>query len=341
MNFLPSIFDAVLPMALFGLAVFLLVSGFKLYQPILVGWLGELVIKGELSGLDENQYIQFHDVLLPIDGETTQIDHVLIVGDTCFVIETKAYAGWIYGKAHDKTWLQTFNKRAKFPFQNPIRQNHKHILAIKSCLKDLKVKGVVVFTHGKLKSPRIDGVLYAKELKQYILEQDVDKSFNNKPALQALQKVMITDKADHKAHVLRLQKKHGGRWRTPVAKTFILASIVMFIIASNINGSKSSHEVKQAYAPERIQAQPLAVVPKQVQKRVQQVEQKSVPLVAPVVKGFAKGKVMLAIGNDYKMLRVGETTHDGWTLQASENNTAMFTHISGQKVKVSLRGVEK
>ncbi|MDQ7003368.1 MAG: nuclease-related domain-containing protein [Ghiorsea sp.] len=211
MNIESILFDALMPMATFLLAVFFVFAGFKLYQPTIIGWLGERKVQGILNSLDAKAYTHFHNVLLPMGGETTQIDHVLIVGDTCFVIETKAHGGWIFGAANAKNWIQQFNKRAKFPFQNPIRQNYKHILALKQYIQDLKVVGVVVFTRATLKSPRIDGVLYSKALKSFILKHDVNKTFDNTASIQALQKAMITNKAEHQAHVRRLQAKHGGR----------------------------------------------------------------------------------------------------------------------------------
>lgn len=85
------------------------------------------------------------------DG-TTQIDHILISPYGIFVIETKDFKGWIFGDAHQKKWTQSlFGSRRssiKYQFQNPIRQNYKHVKAAQDFL-DIDSKSifnVVVFT---------------------------------------------------------------------------------------------------------------------------------------------------------------------------------------------------
>ena len=65
-----------------------------------------------------------------------------------FVIETKDYKGWIFAGPRDRYWTQVLY-RAKFRFQNPIRQNHRHVLAIRELLEFLPadvIHSVVVFT---------------------------------------------------------------------------------------------------------------------------------------------------------------------------------------------------
>ena len=57
---------------------------------------------------------------------TTQIDHVVVSRHGVFVIETKNYGGWIFGKPGAKNWTQKFPRRST-TFQNPLRQNDKHV----------------------------------------------------------------------------------------------------------------------------------------------------------------------------------------------------------------------
>ncbi len=52
-----------------------------------------------------------------------------------FVIETKNYKGWIYGKEKDRQWTQVIYKR-KERFQNPIHQNYGPIKALETLLED-------------------------------------------------------------------------------------------------------------------------------------------------------------------------------------------------------------
>jgi hypothetical protein len=88
-----------------------------------------------------------HVTLRP-KGGTTQIDHVLVSRFGIFVIETKDYKGWIFAGPHDRYWTQVLY-RVKFRFQNPIRQNYRHVCAIRELLEFLPadvIHSVVVFT---------------------------------------------------------------------------------------------------------------------------------------------------------------------------------------------------
>jgi len=331
------LFNALMPTVLLLLAVFFAVTGLKLYAPKIKGWIGEQEIRDILSSLNKQAYTCFHDTLLPARDDTTQIDHIVIVGDTCFVIETKAYAGWIFGNEKAKTWTQSLNKHSRFSFQNPIRQNYKHIKAIEPHLEGLKVVGLVVFTEGKFKSDRIDGVLYSKELKAYMLKYKVDKSFNHSAQVHALQKAMITDKAAHQAHVRRLQDKYGGRWRTPVANTFLAASLALVAIWF---GYDSKASVQSSNAPQPRQA---LIQPSHEPAQAQPTIKKQVMAKPPVVNGFAEGKVIIPNGRGFRVLKVGEQTRDGWILNIASTTSAEFSNAMGQSIKVSVkqRGVQK
>ena len=344
MNIAAILFDAFMPTALLLLAVFFAVTGLKLYAPKIKGWIGEQEIRDILSSLNKQAHTCFHDVLLPTREDTTQIDHIVIAGDTCFVIETKAYAGWIFGNEKAKTWTQSLNKRSRFSFQNPIRQNYKHIKAIEPHLEGLKVVGLVVFTEGKFKGDRIDGVLYSKELKAYLLKYKVDKSFDHSAQLHALEKAMITDKAAHQAHVRRLQDKYGGRWRAPVANTFLAASLVLVAMWF---GYDSKAPVQPSHAPQPRQAliqpsdtatQKPASNPTEKQKLVTNAMAKP-----PVVNGFAEGKVIIPNGSGFRVLKVGEQTRGGWILNVANTTSAEFSNAMGQSIKVSVKqkGVQK
>ncbi len=88
-----------------------------------------------------------HVTLRPKEG-TTQIDHILISRFGVFVIETKDYKGWIFGGANDRYWTQVFFQ-SRFRFQNPIRQNYRHVCAVREILDFVPgdaIHSVVVFT---------------------------------------------------------------------------------------------------------------------------------------------------------------------------------------------------
>jgi Nuclease-related domain len=106
-------------------------------------------------------YHLLNHVTLRVEDGTTQIDHVLVSRFGIFVIETKDYKGWIFAGPHDRYWTQVLY-RAKFRFQNPLRQNHRHVRAIQQLLDFLPpdvVRPVVVFTgDAEFKTNVPDGV---------------------------------------------------------------------------------------------------------------------------------------------------------------------------------------
>jgi len=117
---------------------FLLVAGgamllLKLLQTSrMKGWLAEWIFARMLRlQLPRESYHLLHDITLRLpDGSTTQIDHIVVSRFGIFVIELKNYQGWIFGDPGAPTWTQTFGKNRKYSFQNPLRQNVRHVKAL-------------------------------------------------------------------------------------------------------------------------------------------------------------------------------------------------------------------
>ena len=104
-------------------------------SPAAKGAAGEAAVRSRLSDeLDGGTYILFHDLIIPSQNGTTQIDHVCISPYGIFVLETKNYTGWIFGSEKQAHWTQTIY-REKHRFQNPLRQNYAHIKALAALLK--------------------------------------------------------------------------------------------------------------------------------------------------------------------------------------------------------------
>ena len=108
----------------------------KRVKTLYKGWDGELTVKlMQWWYLDKKTYHVFNNVTLPnFGGGTTEIDHIIVSIYGIFVVETKNMNGWIYGNAKEPKWTQVFFSK-KFPFQNPLRQNYKHIKTISEILK--------------------------------------------------------------------------------------------------------------------------------------------------------------------------------------------------------------
>lgn len=83
--------------------------------------------------LDPSVYRVFNDLIIPDKKGETQIDHVVASKYGIFVIEVKNYNGWIFGNKDDAYWTQVIFKE-KHRFQNPLRQNYRHIMALSEYL---------------------------------------------------------------------------------------------------------------------------------------------------------------------------------------------------------------
>ena len=65
------------------------------------------------------------------NGETSEIDVLMIHNKGIFVFERKNFSGWIFGNEIQRMWTQTLPKGRgrshKESFFNPIMQNRTHI----------------------------------------------------------------------------------------------------------------------------------------------------------------------------------------------------------------------
>jgi hypothetical protein len=115
--------------------------------PKIKGYFGEIKVAGLLKSLDKSNYKVINNLVLNINGRTSQIDHLVISNYGIFVIETKNYNGWILGSENSEYWTQVVYRR-KHVFYNPIFQNAGHIKALKYCLKEYsnaKYFSIIVF----------------------------------------------------------------------------------------------------------------------------------------------------------------------------------------------------
>ncbi len=111
------------------------------------GFIGELFvnISAKLM-LNSSVYHVFRDVTLPSEGGTTQIDHIVVSKFGVFVLETKNFAGWIFGGPRQTMWTQKFPRSSR-KFQNPLHQNYKHTRTLADLLglEDVAIHSLIVF----------------------------------------------------------------------------------------------------------------------------------------------------------------------------------------------------
>ncbi|MFJ8219112.1 MULTISPECIES: nuclease-related domain-containing protein [Bacillus cereus group] len=204
------IFELILIVFLIPLNIVL-----KKHVPKWKGKAGEKLVKRILGKLDPTSYYVLHDVMVHTEyGDTTQIDHIVIAETGVFVIETKNYEGWIFGSEKSARWTQGIFRK-KSSFQNPFRQNYKHIKAMEWVMEQqLPCISIVAF-HPKCSLKRVNvhskdkHVLYYNELKKCIEsyiepQQTIDEVQH---IYQSILQANIMDKDIEKKHVKYLQNR--------------------------------------------------------------------------------------------------------------------------------------
>ena len=149
----------------------LLIAGGIAKTPWFKGYFGELLVRlAAKLLLDSNEYRVIHNVTIKTPDGTTQIDHLFVSRFGVFVVETKNYSGWIFGDENQASWTQKIFKTTH-KFQNPLRQNYKHIKALEALtgLSSDIFHSVIVFVGGStFKTPMPPNVTYSGAYISYI-----------------------------------------------------------------------------------------------------------------------------------------------------------------------------
>jgi hypothetical protein len=172
------------------------------------GWAGEkAVATGMWLALDSKIYRRIDDVIIYTSSGTTQTDHIVVSKYGIFVVETKNINGWMFGNAQEDQWTQSiFGNKSRF--QNPLKQNYRHIKSLSEFLNiDDSLLHSVVFFIGDctFKTPMPPNVLnsgivpYIREFKQVILTDEQvgditarllsvkqDKAFTHKTHMESI-----------------------------------------------------------------------------------------------------------------------------------------------------------
>lgn len=179
---------------------------------------GERFVSKELSRrLSGEGFLILENVTIESEpGDTTQIDHIVISRGGIFVLETKNMGGTIYGSETGAAWTQFIGGK-KSVFQNPFRQNYKHVKVI-SNVTDVDLKNitsmVVMVGECKWKGKEAPSNLFfsAQKAVSYIVrasgevfsDADIDR------IAAEIEKVRMEDcdKTD-RIHVENLKAKHA------------------------------------------------------------------------------------------------------------------------------------
>lgn len=173
------------------------------------GEVGENVVAQKLSWLPRNQYYVINDLIFTKNnGNTTQIDHVVVSPYGIFVIETKNIYGYIHGSDNSKLWRSCWRNR-DLAFDNPILQNQSHITALadKLQLRDDHFISIIAFsTNADLQVSANDAyVIYWSQLRKLIrrFKEPMMTMEETKDIYSTINSINITDKKIRKEHTVR------------------------------------------------------------------------------------------------------------------------------------------
>ncbi len=168
--------------------------------------------------LDSNIYHRIDDVIINASDGTTQIDHIVVSKYGIFVVETKNINGWIFGDAQDSQWTQSIYGH-KSRFQNPLKQNYRHIKCLVEFLNiDVSLLYPVIFFIGDctFKSPMPPNVLnsgivpYIREFKQEILTEKQVEEYTAK-----LLSVKNDKSLTYEAHMESIKDRYESKTTCP------------------------------------------------------------------------------------------------------------------------------
>ena len=113
------------------------------------GLYGEYLTYRIIDKLSGDKKILVNTYIPKANGETTEIDLIMIHETGIYCFESKNYSGWIFGDENSQYWTQTLKGGKKNRFLNPIIQNKGHIKHLTEYLKDYyngEYYSVIVFS---------------------------------------------------------------------------------------------------------------------------------------------------------------------------------------------------
>ncbi|MGE6276721.1 NERD domain-containing protein [Aeromonas media] len=191
-------------------------------SPWFKGMIGEWFINASIRlFLDQREYHLLKDVTLPIPQGSTQIDHVIVSRFGIFVIETKNMKGWIFGNPTHKSWTQQIYRR-KHSFQNPLRQNHLHMMTLKSLLgvADHQLHSVIYFIGDcTFKTPMPDNVMNRGLIRH--IKGKTTQVLTPAEVTQVVETIqqgrLAANWQTHRQHVAQLKARHSEAPRKPLS----------------------------------------------------------------------------------------------------------------------------
>lgn len=122
------------------------------------------------------------NVIIPDESGTksSQIDHIYVSNYGIFVVETKNYAGRIYGSDNQLNWTQVLAYgNTKNKLYNPVKQNQTHIYRLKSALGiKSNFVSVIVFINANIQYIESDYVFTLRDLR-HLINKDLEVTISD------------------------------------------------------------------------------------------------------------------------------------------------------------------
>lgn len=165
-----------------SLMIVFTVAAIVLSLPSVKGKIGEARVSRKLKKLAKKNGGQiFDNVIIPGESDkTSQIDHIYVCKYGVFVVETKNYAGRIYGTDGQLEWTQVLAYgHSKNKLYNPVKQNGTHVMRLSDILKlDVTFYSVVVFVKANIDNVDSDYVYRISDLKYLLSEMEEELNEN-------------------------------------------------------------------------------------------------------------------------------------------------------------------
>lgn len=182
------------------------------------GWRGERAVRRVLSKLDADSHTVFHDLTLETEHGLTQIDHLVVSEHGIWVLETKTMRGLLKGDQRGRYWYQILGKSAR-QFQNPLRQNYRHVRAIQQVtgLPAEAVHSVVVLAgSAKFDGDMPDNVVNTKRLLAYLMvvgvtDHRLEPGERNKIANTIAEKRLPPGRSTNRRHLAELEQRFSNK----------------------------------------------------------------------------------------------------------------------------------
>ena len=180
---------------------------------ILGEWIVDLSLGKSKPGFRIVNNMMFHDGV-----KSVQIDHVVVTNSGIFVIETKNYAGRIYGDEDSDFWTQVLAYgKVKNKLYNPISQNKGHIYSLRKAsplLASINFQSIVVFTGGsqlmmKTTTPIVRPIAVKKTVVKKSSTQSIDETTAEK-VYQELLSLKNSNTISLREHVHSIQARQDG-----------------------------------------------------------------------------------------------------------------------------------